>query len=428
MAIKYGFYNSISGDRKYNAEDFGRIFDGIIRDGVFESIYDKFQITILSGLSVSVGKGKAWFNNTWLENDANYPVSFTEAEVLLNRIDAVVMEFNSTEGVRANSIKVITGTPGSTPQKPTLTNTDNVNQYALCYVTIPAKATSITTANLDVRIGATDCPYVVVESGEIPSLKEINKLINDVATLDTKVDDTVEGLSYLDKNGDGFKVLTNDGTYKTLSPILIDTLTVSGIFNPTNYTNPYGDPYARYIFVLYGAGGDGGDGAIGLAAAPNEIKGGGGGGAGGKTITPKLLINTPTPYVIGAARAGSPDDYNDGYDGGNTTILTYVAGGGRGGQGYYWVSWGDGGYYKPGAGGAGGTGTVPGQPGAGGATQDYPSGGIGGSSEVGVGGRNGGPATGKAAGGGGGTATKTSGGSGTPGLMLVYGLVFNEEV
>ena len=31
MAIKYGFYNSISGDRTYNATDFGSIFDGIIQ-------------------------------------------------------------------------------------------------------------------------------------------------------------------------------------------------------------------------------------------------------------------------------------------------------------------------------------------------------------------------------------------------------------
>ena len=98
MAIKYGFYNSISGDRKYNAEDFGRIFDGDIRDGVLNQSMINFKLQFFP-VCLYLSEGQSMVNNTWLENDANYPVSFPQkAEVLLNRIDAVVMEFNSTEG------------------------------------------------------------------------------------------------------------------------------------------------------------------------------------------------------------------------------------------------------------------------------------------------------------------------------------------
>ena len=35
MAVTYGFYNSSNGDRKYNALQFSRLFEGIIRDGGF---------------------------------------------------------------------------------------------------------------------------------------------------------------------------------------------------------------------------------------------------------------------------------------------------------------------------------------------------------------------------------------------------------
>lgn len=419
MAIKYGFYNSISGDRKYNAEDFGRIFDGIIRDGVFESIYDKFQITILSGLSVSVGKGKAWFNNTWLENDANYPVSFTEAEVLLNRIDAVVMEFNSTEGVRANSIKVVTGMPGSTPQKPTLTNTDNVNQYALCYVTIPAKATSITTANLDVRIGATDCPYVVVESGEIPSLKEINKLIQDNENLNTRID----RLDFVKTDGNGTKVLSDDGEYVSLKPILIDTLTTSGTFDPSQYDSTY----KKFIFILYGGGGNGGRSehyTYVSTSGPNDHGMGGGGGAGAKVKSAQLSITAPIPYIIGAS------------NGGKTSIGTCTAyGGGEGANGNIYQD-GDG------AGGTGGSGTggvlvtTGGSGGKGSKSGEY--GGTGASSDVGTGGTSGVSsknATGYGAGGAGGewavppqeTSSYTYGGTGSPGVIFVYAVQFDME-
>ena len=38
MSFKYGFYNSVNGDRRYDAVDFGRIFDGVINDGVFGTV------------------------------------------------------------------------------------------------------------------------------------------------------------------------------------------------------------------------------------------------------------------------------------------------------------------------------------------------------------------------------------------------------
>ena len=40
MSVTYGFYNSIKGDRKYNALEMSSIFDGIIVDGVYMSIGD----------------------------------------------------------------------------------------------------------------------------------------------------------------------------------------------------------------------------------------------------------------------------------------------------------------------------------------------------------------------------------------------------
>jgi len=433
MAIKYGFYNSISSDRKYNAEDFGKIFDGVIRDGIFESIYDKFQITILSGLSVSTGKGKAWFNSTWLENDAAYPVTFTEAEVVLDRIDAVILEFNSTESIRANTIKVITGTPSSTPQPPVLVHADGVNQYPLVYVTIPAGATSLVAGNLDIRIGTVDCPYVVVESGEIPSLTEINTLISDVAALDTEITNTVNDLAFLDKTGDGKKVLTDNGTYKSLAPVFITTLTTSGTFNPATYPE-----YARFIFALYGGGGAGGKSFRDVTPNPSyyELRGadGGGGGAGFKVITPSLALKNACVYTIGSAGSnGAP--YSSPTNGGNTYIningTVYTANGGGHGGAPYHVNYDQPESYYGYYGGFGGDGQPSGHIGG---RYDNRYGivdGAGADSEFGVGGKNAGNATGYCAGGAGGLDNNTVGeyygGNGAPGLMCVYGVYFDME-
>lgn len=44
MSVTYGFYNSLNGDRKYNAEQVSSLFDGLIIDGVFASIGTAFAV------------------------------------------------------------------------------------------------------------------------------------------------------------------------------------------------------------------------------------------------------------------------------------------------------------------------------------------------------------------------------------------------
>lgn len=160
MALTYGFYNSLNGDRKYDAEQMGRIFDGIINDGVYQSIDDAMMVKASSGMTVSVGLGRAWFNHTWTLIDALYLVTLDDSELALNRYDAVVLEINSDNNTRANSIQVVKGTPALEPAKPTLTNTEKVHQYPLAYVYIAAKATEISQSNITNAVGTSETPFV----------------------------------------------------------------------------------------------------------------------------------------------------------------------------------------------------------------------------------------------------------------------------
>lgn len=166
MSLTYGFYNSLNHDRKYDSLQISRIFDGIINDGVYQSIGDAMIVKTSNGMTVSVGLGRAWFNHTWTLNDALYLVTIADAELALNRYDAVILEINSDNSVRANSIKVIKGTPAVSPVKPTLTKSDTVNQYPLAYIYVGAKVTEITQANIQNTVGTSECPFVtgVMES------------------------------------------------------------------------------------------------------------------------------------------------------------------------------------------------------------------------------------------------------------------------
>lgn len=160
MSFASGFFNSVDHDRLYDATDISRLFDGLIRDGIFASIGDCLVVKQSNQMNVTVGTGRAWFNHTWSYNDALYPVTIPPSEILMNRIDAVVLEINSVESVRANSIKLIKGTPSSTPTKPALTNTKEVHQYPLAYVTVGKEVTSIRQADIENCVGTSACPFV----------------------------------------------------------------------------------------------------------------------------------------------------------------------------------------------------------------------------------------------------------------------------
>lgn len=160
MSVSSGFFNSLNGDRKYDAAQMSAIFDGLIIDGVFASIGTAFAVKAAGGLTVNVGIGKAWFDHTWTVNDSILPMTAPEAEVLLDRIDAVVLEVNGTESVRENTIKFVKGNPSSAPSRPTLTNEGNVHQYPLCYIYRKYGTAVINQADITPMVGTESTPFV----------------------------------------------------------------------------------------------------------------------------------------------------------------------------------------------------------------------------------------------------------------------------
>lgn len=160
MSVSSGFFNSLNGDRKYNAAQMSAIFDGLIIDGVFASIGTAFAVKAAGGLTVNVGVGKAWFDHTWTVNDSILPMTAPEAEVLLDRIDAVVLEVNGMESVRENTIKFVKGNPSSAPSRPILTNEGNVHQYPLCYIYRKYGTAVINQADITPMVGTESTPFV----------------------------------------------------------------------------------------------------------------------------------------------------------------------------------------------------------------------------------------------------------------------------
>jgi hypothetical protein len=181
MTVTYGFYDSLNGDRKYNAKQISELFDGIIRDGVFRYIGDALAVSAGGGMSVIVGTGRAWFNHTWTYNDTPLILQVDQSEIALNRVDTVVLEVNSNVDVRANTIKIVKGVPSSEPVATELVRNEFVNQYPLAHIYVSAGATEITSADIENKIGSSDCPFVIgilVTPGDLLNLIEEHKADN----------------------------------------------------------------------------------------------------------------------------------------------------------------------------------------------------------------------------------------------------------
>lgn len=161
MTVTYGFYNSVNGDRKYDAKDFAEIFDGIIEDGVHKGIGDDFKVTATGGNTVAVGTGRAWFNHTWTLSDTAIPFVIDAAHASLNRIDLIVLEVDSSDAVRSNTIRYLRGTPAQSPVAPGLGNTDTLKRYPLASIYRPLNSASITPANVTNLVGTPGTPYAV---------------------------------------------------------------------------------------------------------------------------------------------------------------------------------------------------------------------------------------------------------------------------
>lgn len=205
MSVTYGFYDSLKHDRKYYAIQMSSIFDGIIRDGIFMSIGECMVVKATGeDMFVRVGEGRAWFDHTWTLNDSQLPLEVPQSELILNRIDAVVLEVNSDRAVRANSIKIVKGTPSSNPVRPTMIQTASIHQYPLAFIAVNTGVTSIRQADITNMVGSASTPYVtgILETVNIESmvaqwedqwkklLAEWEKTLNDK---DQEFDDTIAG-------------------------------------------------------------------------------------------------------------------------------------------------------------------------------------------------------------------------------------------
>ena len=158
---QYGFFNSINGDRLYNADQMSKIFEGLITDGVYESVGDKLAVQPNSGMTIQIATGRGWFNKRWVDNTTPYAITLEASDVTLNRYAAVCIKVDTSDSVRSAEPYIKYSDFASEPVKPTVERTETLNEYCLGYVFIGAGVTEITAEHIeDTRGDESLCGWV----------------------------------------------------------------------------------------------------------------------------------------------------------------------------------------------------------------------------------------------------------------------------
>lgn len=143
MAITSGFFNSVSGDRLYNAEQMTLYFEGLISNGIYEDIGEKFHVTAGEGMSVIVGTGRAMIKSRWVKNDAPITLQIDPADTSMNRYDAIFLRYNAN--TREIGLVLAKGEYTSgVPSSPHYIRTNDIYDLQIAVVKVMKNTTAIT--------------------------------------------------------------------------------------------------------------------------------------------------------------------------------------------------------------------------------------------------------------------------------------------
>ena len=161
MALESGFFNSVGGDRLYNADDMSRYFEHILSNGIFKRIENCLKVSATGSMALNVAAGAGLINCRWFRAASAETVTIPAAHAVLPRFDVVVARLDMSDSVRAIKLQVVSGTPAESPIAPDPVRTATVHDLVLALVYVPAGASEITTENLtDVRDNEYYCGYV----------------------------------------------------------------------------------------------------------------------------------------------------------------------------------------------------------------------------------------------------------------------------
>jgi hypothetical protein len=153
------FFNSLSGDRRYKAEEWAGYFASFIGNGVFPVPSNGLQVIAGSGMNIIIRAGKAWINGYFYVNDSELILPLSTADGVLRRNDRIVLRWDLVD--RAIYALIKSSAPASNPTPPPLQRDADAYEICLADVLVNPGTTAISQASITDRRWNTDLCGVV---------------------------------------------------------------------------------------------------------------------------------------------------------------------------------------------------------------------------------------------------------------------------
>ena len=156
--MRSSFFNSLNGDRKYNATHWAEYFSQFIGNGVYAEPSTSMQVQAVKGMTVKVGAGACFINGYAGYADGSDALTL-DLGTSAKRIDRIVIRLDYS--LRSIYPAIIKGTAASSPVAPAIVRDGTYYDICIAEITVGINAAEITQSDIkDVRGDNTVCGWV----------------------------------------------------------------------------------------------------------------------------------------------------------------------------------------------------------------------------------------------------------------------------
>lgn len=137
--VNCGFFDAVSGDRLYSADEMNRPYKRVISNGVFATPQGtpSTDLQVLSAgneMNIIVKSGEGLFGDKWFENPSDITIQVPSNTQLVPRRDSVIVQIDKRTNGRTGNVIYRTGTPSSNPLPPDIGTVTNVIEYRVANI------------------------------------------------------------------------------------------------------------------------------------------------------------------------------------------------------------------------------------------------------------------------------------------------------
>ncbi|MBT2661952.1 hypothetical protein [Bacillus sp. ISL-45] len=167
---EYSFFNSVNGDRQYDADEFAKYFRQFLTTGLYhKNNVPSLKVTATTGLGTKVEPGSAFLEGYMYRNTTDKALTHDAGDATNPRIDRVVVRLDRSLAQRSIQAVVKKGTPATNPLPPALQRDDIIFEISLAQVRVNAGTStinSVTDERLDVNVAGLVSSLITVPTDQ----------------------------------------------------------------------------------------------------------------------------------------------------------------------------------------------------------------------------------------------------------------------